>query len=59
VLSVFDPDCEPWEQDCIYQPWLLAHQGRYFDFYNAAKGSREQTGAGIFVRSAELDALPG
>jgi predicted GH43/DUF377 family glycosyl hydrolase len=44
VLSVFDPDCGPWENDCIYQPWLLEHQGRYFDFYNAAKGSREQTG---------------
>ena len=44
VLSVFDPDCGVWEKDCIYQPWLLEHQGRYFDFYNAARGSREQTG---------------
>ena len=45
VLSVFDPYCGPgWEKDCIYQPWLLEYQGRYFDFYNAAKGSREQTG---------------
>lgn len=44
VLSVSDPDCGPWERDCIYQPWLLEYQGRYFDFYNAAKGSREQTG---------------
>ncbi len=44
VLSVFDSDCAEWEKSCIYQPWLLEHKGRFFDFYNAAKGSREQTG---------------
>jgi predicted GH43/DUF377 family glycosyl hydrolase len=44
VLSVFDTDCAEWEKSCIYQPWLLEHQGRFFDFYNAAKDSAEQTG---------------
>jgi len=44
VLSVFDPDCADWEKDCIYQPWLLEHRGRFFNFYNAARGNREQIG---------------
>jgi predicted GH43/DUF377 family glycosyl hydrolase len=44
VLSISDPDCADWEKNCIYQPWLLEHNGRFFDFYNAAKGSREQSG---------------
>ena len=44
ALSVFDPDCAAWEKDCIYQPWLLEYQGRFFDFYNAAQGHVEQTG---------------
>jgi predicted GH43/DUF377 family glycosyl hydrolase len=44
VLSIQDPDCADWEKSCIYQPWLVEHNGRFFDFYNAAKGSREQTG---------------
>jgi predicted GH43/DUF377 family glycosyl hydrolase len=44
TLSVFDSDCAPWEKDCIYQPWLVEHQGRFFDFYNAANGHVEQTG---------------
>jgi len=44
ILSVVDSDCGEWEKDCIYQPWLLEHQGRYFNFYNAAQGSIEQTG---------------
>jgi len=33
-----------WEKDCIYQPWLLDHRGKFFDFYNAANGSVEQLG---------------
>jgi hypothetical protein len=44
TLSVFDTDCASWESDCIYQPWLLEHKGRFFNFYNAANGNREQTG---------------
>ena len=33
-----------WEQSCIYQPWLVEANGRYFNFYNAASGGIEQTG---------------
>ena len=44
ILSVHDADCAAWEKDCIYQPWLLRHDGRYYNFYNAANGSVEQTG---------------
>ena len=44
IQSVFDSDCGEWEKDCIYQPWLVQHQGRFFNFYNAAHGHVEQTG---------------
>jgi predicted GH43/DUF377 family glycosyl hydrolase len=44
ILAVQDPDCADWEKDCIYQPWLVEHHGRFFDFYNAAHGGMEQTG---------------
>jgi beta-xylosidase len=44
ILAVQDPDCGSWEKDCIYQPWLVEHDGRFFDFYNAANGGTEQTG---------------
>ncbi len=47
ILSVHDPDCGDWERDCIYQPWLVEHRGRFFNFYNAARGSREQTGLAL------------
>ncbi len=47
ILSVFDPDCGDWERDCIYQPWLVEHRGRFFNFYNAAKGGVEQTGLAL------------
>lgn len=33
-----------WEKDCIYQPWLLEADGKFWDFYNAAQGSCEQMG---------------
>jgi predicted GH43/DUF377 family glycosyl hydrolase len=33
-----------WERDCIYAPWLLQHDGKFYDFYNAANGSIEQMG---------------
>ena len=35
ILSVQDPDCGEWEKACIYQPWLIEHEGRYYNFYNA------------------------
>lgn len=44
ILSVHEPDVGAWEKDCIYQPWLVEHQGRFFNFYNAANGGIEQTG---------------
>jgi len=51
ILSVHDPDCSEWEKDCIYQPWLVEHGGRFYDFYNAANGGIEQTG---LARSEDL-----
>lgn len=51
ILSVHDPDCGAWEQSCIYQPWLLEHEGRYYNFYNAAQEGTEQTGLAL---SADL-----
>lgn len=44
ILSVHEPDCGNWEKDCIYQPWLVEHNGEYYNFYNAANGSIEQIG---------------
>ena len=44
ILSVHDLDCGDWEKSCIYQPWLVEHRGRFFNFYNAANGGIEQTG---------------
>ena len=44
ILAVQDPDCGSWEKDCIYQPWLVEHRGRFLNFYNAAEGGLEQTG---------------
>ena len=44
TLSVHDADCGEWEQSCIYQPWLVEHDGTFYDFYNAANGAVEQTG---------------
>jgi predicted GH43/DUF377 family glycosyl hydrolase len=44
TLSIFDKDCGKWEKDCIYQPWLVEHEGTFYDFYNAANGGIEQTG---------------
>ena len=44
ILSVFQADVGEWEQSCIYQPWLVEHEGRYYNFYNAANGSIEQIG---------------
>jgi hypothetical protein len=35
ILSVHEPDVGNWEKDCIYQPWLVEHEDRYYNFYNA------------------------
>jgi beta-xylosidase len=47
VLSVYQPDCGDWERSSIYQPWLLEHDGRFYNFYNAARGEVEQTGLAV------------
>ncbi|MBT8044836.1 MAG: hypothetical protein KJO79_07790, partial [Verrucomicrobiae bacterium] len=44
ILSIHQEDCGEWEQSCIYQPWLVEYNGRYYNFYNAANGNIEQTG---------------
>ena len=51
ILSVHEPDCGKWEKDCIYQPWLVEHEGKYHNFYNAANGGIEQMGV---ATSADL-----
>jgi len=42
ILSI--KGASEWEKDCIYQPWLLEHEGKFWNFYNAANGVIEQTG---------------
>lgn len=37
ILSIHEPDLGAWEKDCIYQPWLVEHQGRFWNFYNAKR----------------------
>ena len=46
ILSVHDADCANWEKSCIYQPWLVEHEGLFYNFYNAKHmpGSIEQMG---------------
>ncbi len=47
ILAVQDSDCGQWEKDCIYQPWLVEHEGSFFSFYNAAEGGKEQMGLAL------------
>ena len=47
ILSVHQPGCAAWEKDCIYQPWMLEHQGGFYNFYNAASGRIEQMGLAL------------
>lgn len=44
ILSVHQKDCGKWEESCIYQPWLVEYEGKYYNFYNAAGGHIEQMG---------------
>jgi beta-xylosidase len=37
ILSVHDADVGTWERDCIYMPWLVEDNGRFFNFYNAKR----------------------
>lgn len=47
ILSIHQEGVGEWEKDCIYQPWLVEHEGRFYNFYNAASGSIEQSGVAI------------
>ena len=47
ILSVHQSDVGEWEKDCIYQPFLVEHDGRYWNFYNAARGHTEEIGLAI------------
>ncbi len=44
ILSIFQDDAGAWEKDCIYQPWLVEYEGRFYNVYNAAEGGVEQSG---------------
>lgn len=35
ILSIYDHDTASWEKDCIYQPWLVEHDGTFYNYYNA------------------------
>jgi predicted GH43/DUF377 family glycosyl hydrolase len=37
ILSVHEPEVGDWEKHCIYQPWLVEHEGRFYNFYNAKR----------------------
>jgi predicted GH43/DUF377 family glycosyl hydrolase len=47
ILSVHQRDCDEWEKDCIYQPWLVEHNGKFYNLYNAANGHIEQMGLAL------------
>lgn len=47
ILSVHQEDCGQWEKSCIYQPWLIEHEGYYYNIYNAANGGIEQMGLAL------------
>jgi hypothetical protein len=44
ILSVHEPVVGDWEKDCIYQPWLVEHDGLFYNFYNAKRNGIEQLG---------------
>ncbi|KAL9181743.1 hypothetical protein ACHAXT_012086 [Thalassiosira profunda] len=38
ILSIYGPGVVgEWESASIYQPWLVEHEGTYYNFYNAKK----------------------
>ncbi len=47
ILSIHEPEVGTWEKDCIYAPWLVEHQGKFYNFYNAANGRVEQIGLAL------------
>ncbi len=59
ILAVQDPDCGDWEKDCIYQPWLVEQEGRFYNFYNAANGGTEQMGGATSTNLLDWKRYPG
>ncbi|HEY1661606.1 MAG TPA: hypothetical protein VGI03_04245 [Verrucomicrobiae bacterium] len=59
VVSLADPDTAQWESNRIYQPWLLEYRGRFFDFYNAAYKSHEQSGVAFSTDLTNWIRYPG
>ncbi len=58
VLSIYGPSpVGTWEQDCIYQPYLVLHQPSQtvYNFYNAARDGDEQSG----LATLSLSKFPG
>jgi predicted GH43/DUF377 family glycosyl hydrolase len=47
ILSIYQSDRKTWEKDCIYQPWLVEHEGAYYNLYNAADGGTERMGLAL------------
>jgi len=35
ILSIHEPEVGAWEKKCIYMPWLVEHEGTFYNFYNA------------------------
>ena len=59
ILSVHEKDVGRWEKDCIYQPWLVEHQGKFYNFYNAANGGIEQLGVATSTELLNWTRYPG
>ena len=61
ILSAYDPDCGKWEQDCIYQPWLVQHEGKFYNFYNAKRMPQwyEQMGVAFSARLLDWKRFEG
>ena len=59
ILAVQDAGCGQWEKDCIYQPWLVEHGGRFYNFYNAANGGTEQMGGALSTNLLDWNRYPG
>jgi predicted GH43/DUF377 family glycosyl hydrolase len=47
ILSIYQNDCKKWEKNCIYQPFMVEHDGTYYNFYNAADGGTERSGLAL------------
>jgi len=48
ILSIYQEDVGIWENACIYQPFVVEHEGKYFNFYNASNPQgKEQMGMAL------------